>query len=231
MRPGTTGSLPPGASELRPVVSTLSATPPPKPCEVAIDFVAVLDHSKSMEGAKLEVMKQAAEALILRFSDSDSSGDRVGLVDFEGGANVRQTLTQVDAASSHRCLHSVRTMVAEGKTNTRAGIRAGLDMLCERESLATRPAPLAVLGLFTDFALDCELTEPKALLELCGELVDEAHVRLKLMNSKLLLCTFGIGANHNALQVQLRESHLSLPPELPKFVGSVLSCAHELHTL
>ncbi|ADB58937.1 von Willebrand factor type A [Haloterrigena turkmenica DSM 5511] len=101
------------------------------------DFVFVNDESGSMSGSPTHYAELAGKRFVGALTDSE----RAGRVGYASGANLDQPLTtDHDAVNS-----SLERLSASGGTNTRAGLRVGLNHL-EEEGWENRSAVMILLS-------------------------------------------------------------------------------------
>lgn len=104
-----------------------------------VDVILVLDHSGSMEGTPLEQAKQAAIAFV---NEMDFASDRVGIVQFSGGANVVQSLSPDSTA----VIQAIENIGVGGGT----AIHAGLEVAFNELNGQLRDGALPVIVLLSD---------------------------------------------------------------------------------
>ncbi|WVZ50755.1 hypothetical protein U9M48_001980, partial [Paspalum notatum var. saurae] len=106
-----------------------------------LDLVAVIDVSGSMEGAKLENVKNALRFVIHKLTDQD----RLCIVKFGDKAERLCPLRPVSEASLACFEGLVGDLKARGGTNIRAGLEAGLDVLVANRKITTGRAANVML--------------------------------------------------------------------------------------
>lgn len=132
------------------------AAPPAAPVERApLDVVVVLDRSGSMSGAPLASVT-AATAQLLRLA---GSGDRIGVVAFDGEVQLALPLATHDADTAAR---TVMAIEAGGSTNLSGGWLKGLEML----TASPRPEALRRIIVLTDGHANAGITGADQLVPL-----------------------------------------------------------------
>ncbi|XP_066311500.1 probable E3 ubiquitin-protein ligase WAVH2 [Miscanthus floridulus] len=91
----------------------------------SLDLVTVLDVSGSMRGSKLALLKQAMRFVI----DHLGPGDRLCIVAFSSGAHRIIRLTRMSDGGKASAKAAVESLVAQGSTNIRGGLRVASDVL------------------------------------------------------------------------------------------------------
>ena len=91
----------------------------------SLDLVTVLDVSGSMGGSKLALLKQAMRFVI----DHLGPGDRLCIVAFSSGAYRIIRLTRISDGGKASAKAAVESLVAQGSTDIRGGLRVASDVL------------------------------------------------------------------------------------------------------
>ncbi|KAJ1276122.1 hypothetical protein BS78_05G190100 [Paspalum vaginatum] len=127
--------------ELKGVSSAASRAP--------LDVVAVIDVSSSMEGPKLENVKNALRFVIHKLTDHD----RLCIVKFDHEANSLCPLRPVSEATRAYFEGLVGDLETRGSTDIRAGLQAGLDVVANRKITTGRAANVMLMsdGKQSDF--------------------------------------------------------------------------------
>ncbi|KAI3937856.1 hypothetical protein MKW92_034477 [Papaver armeniacum] len=93
-----------------------------------IDLVTVLDISGSMDGAKIQLLKQAMEFVI----DNLGPSDRLSVVCFSDDARRLFPLLLMTDSGKKRALQAVNSLVAGGMTNIVEGLKIGTKVIEDR---------------------------------------------------------------------------------------------------
>ncbi|CAL4992112.1 unnamed protein product [Urochloa decumbens] len=120
--------------ELKGVSSAASRAP--------LDLVAIIDVSGSMEGDKLESVKKALLFVIHKLTDQD----RISIVKFDHEATRLCPLLPVTEASRARLEGLVGDLKTRGRTDIRAGLLTGLDVIANRKITAGRAASIMLMS-------------------------------------------------------------------------------------
>jgi len=88
-----------------------------------INLAVVIDTSGSMEGAPIGDARAATRALLSQLQD----GDRLAVVAFSSSAQVLLPSTVIDGHSTEHLGEAIDRMVAQGTTDLRGGLTAGLE--------------------------------------------------------------------------------------------------------
>lgn len=94
-----------------------------------LDLVAVLDVSGSMQGDKIDKMKNAMQFVIKKLSPID----RLSIVTFSDAGARLCPLRQITEASQPELLGLINGLRAGGNTNISDGLRTGLKVLADRK--------------------------------------------------------------------------------------------------
>jgi Ca-activated chloride channel family protein len=98
---------------------------------IPLQLALVLDCSGSMEGAKIEGVKQAARKLIEKLGD----GDRLAVITYESSARVLMPSTAITTWSRAEASRRIEALTAGGSTNLAGGVECA-----ERTLFADREA-------------------------------------------------------------------------------------------
>ncbi|CAN6299166.1 unnamed protein product [Urochloa humidicola] len=98
------------------------------PVRAPLDLVTVLDVSGSMEGDKLELLKQAMRFVI----DNLGPADRLSVVSFSNVADRRIRLARMSDAGKASAKRAVDSLVAGGRTDIGKGLRVASEILSDR---------------------------------------------------------------------------------------------------
>jgi Ca-activated chloride channel family protein len=145
----------------------------------AADLVIVLDRSGSMEGRKLSDARQA----VIRLLDRLSPEDRLALVTYSNGVQVRSALVPVNAANRRQLTAAVRQIHAGGGTNLGGGLERGIDLLV-RTPGADRQRKVILLS---DGLANQGITDPAALGRMASAAVE----------NRFSISTVGVGLDFN----------------------------------
>lgn len=166
------------SSVAAPTVSLAADRPP-------LEIVAVIDVSGSMQGQKMELMKQTLKLLVTRAGLR--SADMLGIVTFSSDTNTALPLTKMDGEGLQRASGVVSKLQAGGGTNLSGGLLQGIDMLQAVRSTNQSSTTRAVL-LFTDGQANGGICDPT-------EMVSAAEGALT--GAPTAIFTFGFGSDHN----------------------------------
>ena len=196
-----------------------------------IALVAVLDNSGSMEGEKLENLKQSVGALLDQVQSGLKEGDRIGLISFDEEVRVSCALRRMNKSGFQLARRAVDGMKADGKSNLSGAMVAAMDML---SMTAYEPATRAVL-VFTDHKANRGTT--RGLHLTFQDIVRHARLPVQVF-------TFGYGSDQHDTQLRAladsfggayysMETELSLEldgveDEPPDIAAAVSDCFHRL---
>ena len=150
-----------------------------RPAQQATDLVIVLDRSGSMEGKKLNDARQAVMGLLDRLT----AEDRLALVTYSNGVQIRLPLVAMTPSQRHQALSVAGEIRAGGGTNLGAGLQQGIEMLT-RTAAGGRQRKLI---LISDGLANQGVTDPVAL----GRMASVA------LENRFAISTVGVGLDFN----------------------------------
>lgn len=147
----------------------------------AADLVIVLDRSGSMEGRKLSDARQA----VIRLLDQLGPEDRLALVTYSNGVQVRSALMPVNDATRRQLASAVDQIHAGGGTNLGGGLGRGIDLLMGTPG-ADRQRKVILLS---DGLANQGITDPVALGRIASAAVE----------NRFSISTVGVGLDFNEM--------------------------------
>jgi Ca-activated chloride channel family protein len=147
----------------------------------AADLVIVLDRSGSMEGRKLSDARQA----VIRLLDQLGPEDRLALVTYSNGVQIRSELVPVNDANRRHLTAAVDQIHAGGGTNLGGGLGRGIDLLM-RTPGAERQRKVILLS---DGLANQGITDPMALGRMASAAVE----------NRFSISTVGVGLDFNEM--------------------------------
>jgi len=93
-----------------------------------IDIVIVIDHSGSMSGGKMRLVKESCEHLLTHLGPRD----RVSLIKFDFEATRITPLRRMTDANKRKAVEEIENLVPEGGTNITAGMEIALEVIHKR---------------------------------------------------------------------------------------------------
>jgi Ca-activated chloride channel family protein len=165
--------------ELTPAQVQDSPATPRRPLELAL----VLDASGSMNGAKLEAVKQAVQLLVQRLDASDS----VSIISFASDICVHASSTLMTPEGRQKLMTEVGRLQTRGNTNLSGGWITGME-LARSQSMTGRR--LAVV-LLSDGQANAGITSPDELAKL-------GHVAAQ---QGIVTTCVGVGAHYSTAQL------------------------------
>ncbi|WZY97201.1 hypothetical protein YC2023_069530 [Brassica napus] len=112
------------------------------PSRAPLDLVAVLDVSSSMDGPKMELLKNAVGFVIQNLGETD----RLSVVAFSSDARRLFPLKVMSAAGKREAVQAVNSLVADGCTNIAEGLKIGARVIEDRRWRS----PVPVMMLLSD---------------------------------------------------------------------------------
>ncbi|HEU0164204.1 MAG TPA: VWA domain-containing protein [Thermomicrobiales bacterium] len=147
------------------LVVTIAATAGADPMQrTPVDVAFVLDHSGSMAGQKLDLVKEAVDVAL----DHLAAKDRVSLIVFDSEVGTLHKLREADAGTKATIRRRLNRVEAGSSTYLSGGWFAGCQELAEHQS-KDDPRPRRAL-LLTDGLANEGITEPHALTKHATEL-------------------------------------------------------------
>ncbi|KAJ0236000.1 Uncharacterized protein HA466_0260140 [Hirschfeldia incana] len=151
-----------------------------------LDLITVLDVSGSMEGTKLQLLKNAVSFVI----DNLSERDRLSVIAFSSNARRLFPLRLMTENGKREAIHSVNSLVAGGGTNIAEGLKIGARVIADRRW----KNPVSGMMLLSDGQDNFTLSRSHS----------HSQVRLRadyeslLPSSRIPIHTFGFGVDHDA---------------------------------
>ncbi|KAH3759100.1 zinc finger C3HC4-type RING finger family protein [Pelomyxa schiedti] len=177
---------------------------------VPVDIVCLVDHSGSMEGAKIQLLKKTLHFMVTQLSGSD----RLSIVAFENSVSVLCGLLCVNGTNKSIIEASIEKLRATGGTDITLGLQGGTAVLARRK----HRNPVSSILLLTDGQDSAALTASQRVT------IPEGCV----------IHTFGFGADHDAKvcasiaemgsgSFTFVESDSSIGPAFATVLGGLLS--------
>lgn len=118
---------------------------------VPLDIVLVLDTSGSMQGQKLNSLKNAARSFISATAEENDGLDiskqsRIAIVSFASGSNVRQNLNYITNQNEQQYINSINRLTASGATYAEEGLEEAQSQFANN----SRSGAKKVVIFFTD---------------------------------------------------------------------------------
>ena len=123
-----------------------------------VDIVAVIDHSGSMAGEKLNLVKKT----LLFIIDQLNQCDRLCLVLYDDVVNVEFPLTTMTKENKEICTLEVAKITDGGTTNLCGGLLKGMEQIIHRDSKEKNNT--ASVLLFTDGLANSGITDFKEII-------------------------------------------------------------------
>merc|ERR1711904_215839 len=153
-----------------------------------VDIVAVIDRSGSMQGQKLELVKQSLDFVQRQLM----AQDRLCIVSYDNNVRTELNLTAMDAKGKDAAKAAVDGIRTGGSTNLTGGLLRGIEQVATRTEGADRPASVL---LFTDGLANCGIQDTPGL-------VAAEQNSIAMLNSAASVFTFGFGHDHNDSMLQ-----------------------------
>nr|XP_011460447.1 PREDICTED: uncharacterized protein LOC105350353 [Fragaria vesca subsp. vesca] len=170
-----------------PVLVSICAPPlqdPDSEARTPIDLVTVLDVSGSMNGQKLDLVKQAVKFVI----ENMGSSDRLSIVSFSNSSRRVLPLRRMTIDGRESAIQAVESLEAGGGTDIAEGLKKGAHILEERRERN----PVASIILLSDGQDNYSRVPSQMLKKL------PASVRSSDMQHEIPVHTFGFGNDHDA---------------------------------
>ena len=149
-----------------------------------IDLVAVLDVSGSMQGEKIQLMKDSLQYLVEQLTPDD----RISLVSFSSISRRLTPLLTVTPENKINIMTSINSLRSETSTNIEEGINRGLRVLRNRQFIT----PVSAMFILTDGNDDAGITAKTRLSNIItNELLSKTIPNLSVY-------CFGYGIDHDA---------------------------------
>ncbi|KAL6206338.1 hypothetical protein ACLB2K_023586 [Fragaria x ananassa] len=149
-----------------------------------IDLVTVLDVSGSMNGRKLDLVKQAVKFVI----ENMGSSDRLSIVSFSNNSRIVLPLRRMTVDGRESAFEAVESLVAGGGTDIAEALKKGAQILEDRR----QRNPVASIILLSD-GQDNFCLKPSQMLKKLP-----ASIRSSDMQHEIHVHTFGFGNDHDA---------------------------------
>jgi len=153
-----------------------------------VDIVAVIDRSGSMQGQKLDLVKQSLGFVQRQLLPQD----RLCIVTYDNHVRTELALTNMDPKGKESAKAAVAAIRPGGSTNLSGGLLRGIEEIAARTEGAERPASVL---LFTDGLANCGIRNT-------SEIVAAEENSLAVLNSAASIFTFGFGHDHNDSMLQ-----------------------------
>jgi len=153
----------------------------------AVDLVAIIDKSGSMQGSKLKLVQETMSFMIQQLS----SQDKLAIVLFGTNVEILIPLTQMTEQGKDIATDKVNRIMEEGMTNMYGGLLAGLELIMKRPN--DQKNPVASVMLFTDGLETVSGLEPTNVM---------AQKTINEIKDPCTIFTFGYGTDHDAAVLQ-----------------------------
>jgi len=200
-----------------------------------IDIVAVIDRSGSMNGVKLELVKQTLRFMI----DALQNVDRLSIVTFDDNIRTDLPLTLLTADGKSTAISAVNTIASGGSTDMCGGILEGINELRKRENKADVSSilvftdGLANVGYSTSSSITKALTDPTfADIQYARKAAlpqNSKQSKSEIVPLPCTINTFGYGSDHDPLLLKsIAEKgngvyfYVEQPNEIPKHFADCL---------
>ncbi|KAL9653259.1 hypothetical protein ABK040_010966 [Willaertia magna] len=150
-----------------------------------LDLICVIDKSGSMEGTKIELVKQTLSFVI----DQLKNEDRISLIEFDNDVNTLINLTNMNEFGKEKAKKSVDGIKVGTTTNISGAILQAFDVLRNRNN----PSSVSSIILFTDGLPTKGITDSNKI-----KLMVEKFMNSYITNNSTSFFTLGFGNEHNA---------------------------------
>lgn len=183
------------------LLAMISLKAPDAPVEVerpAIDLVAVIDRSGSMQGQKMNLVKQTLELLVKRAGLKEA--DRISLVSFDREVKLELPLSPMDGSGRRRAEDVIKSLHPGSTTNLSGGALKAIDILDasaedgHADTSKTSANRTRAVMLFTDGLANEGIRDPSALQAAVTNALTTASAKL---GGPISFFTFGFGRDHN----------------------------------
>ena len=124
----------------------------------AVDLVAVIDRSGSMDGGKLDLVKKTLHFVVSQLA----STDRLALIVYDNSVDIIFTLTKITSDNKTQIESLIDSVHTRGSTNLCGGLIKGMKMVMER---AGDKADVASVLLLTDGHANVGISSPEGILK------------------------------------------------------------------
>ncbi|CAH8357795.1 unnamed protein product [Eruca vesicaria subsp. sativa] len=149
-----------------------------------LDLITVLDVSGSMEGMKLELLKNAVGFVI----DNLGENDRLSVIAFSSNARRLFPLRLMTETGKQEAISAVNSLVAGGGTNIAEGLKIGARVIADRRW----KNPVSGMMLLSDGQDNFTLSRSQLRLRTDYESLLPSSV------NRIPIHTFGFGVDHDA---------------------------------
>ncbi|KAJ4878985.1 Zinc finger (C3HC4-type RING finger) family protein [Raphanus sativus] len=149
-----------------------------------LDLITVLDVSGSMEGTKLQLLKNAVAFVI----DNLGETDRLSVIAFSSNARRLFPLRLMTETGKREAIQSVNSLVAGGGTNIAEGLKIGARVIADRRWRN----PVSGMMLLSDGRDNFTLSRSQMRLRTDYESLLPSSV------NRIPIHTFGFGVDHDA---------------------------------
>ncbi|XP_024008896.1 uncharacterized protein LOC112084129 [Eutrema salsugineum] len=154
-----------------------------RPTRAPLDLITVLDVSGSMEGMKMELMKNAMGFVIQNLGEKD----RLSVIAFSSTARRLFPLRLMSETGKQLAIQAVNSLVAGGGTNIAEGLRIGARVIEGRRW----KNPVSGMMLLSD-------GQDNFILAHSGLRLRTDYESLLPSSSRIPIHTFGFGSDHDA---------------------------------
>lgn len=94
-----------------------------------IDLICIVDHSGSMSGEKIDLVRKTLDYLMSLLNEKD----RLSIIQFDDSVNRLTSLIKVSKANENLFKDSIQSLQANGGTNIDLGMQAAFQTIKERK--------------------------------------------------------------------------------------------------
>jgi len=173
------------------MVSLKAPSAPEKMKRPPIDLVACIDRSGSMQGKKMQLMRQTLELLVTRAGLNGD--DRISFVTFDREVKLDLPLVPMDKAGQARATQVVTGVHPGSTTNLSGGVLKSVDVLGSSKHETDGNRTRAVM-VFTDGLANEGITDTPGIIAAATGALSAASAAV---GGPISVFTFGFGADHN----------------------------------